>query len=389
LEQTWPDGQPALNTDANIVDYNIGERAATLLQHINRGKRGRGRGRGNLNPIIYKAPSTEIGTRRGSAVRGRSFLSRLPGLDALQSVNDRLKEVLSDFGDSSSGPATDPNDDNWSDANHKAAGKPQPVPKRPIVTNINSPSPNLVDKSSVGGNRDSSIEGLLEASKRHLFGQSKPQNDDDDQPNSDVLHTIAQSIEAIKKDVSYVKKMVTTQQLVQQREKRFLVIPGSSELFLQMLRTINGIVKLPFRSIEAINFQEKLFQKFDMWSFIVNVLLTNCTAGGSVFFTSNSLWTKLFSDELSKIIAWAAIGEPDAEDEDGGPRNRRTLGKSHQAFHMLRSKNPKLRSLMMREYNHISVLSCIFIQSSICSYVFQTWFKRNVPWMDFSHPQLS
>jgi hypothetical protein len=231
-----------------------------------------------------------------------------------------------------------------------------PVGKPPQhkAKNPTSPSPNK------------SAESLtVDASQSDLFGNpgvsSTPQSNtrrDLFSANSEDIELVAQEIlqeiRSLKQEVGLINKKLDVVTSLVPRDERFIVLAGSSALFENLLQTVHQIVQFPFHTLEQVNFHTRLLRQFDAYPFVLNVFFFNNTAGGSVFTVCNNLWNKMYSNKLSKKLAWADIGESsmvaeDYDDEEGGGRKKR-LGKNNKAFHKLRSENPELRNLMMRKY---------------------------------------
>jgi hypothetical protein len=229
-----------------------------------------------------------------------------------------------------------------------------PVVKKPVTPSPNNKSVDSVSRRSVSFN--DSIETVIDSqpsmtsqntARRELFSSSR---DEDVDPMSleEIAASLLLKISKMQGDIKEIKNQLIIQTMMTPRENRFLVIAGTSDLFMRIMRTVGGIVQLPFRSVRQINFQTRLIRQYVPYGFLLDIYLSNCTAGGSVFVTCNNVWIKLFSNRLSRKLAWAAIGEAVDYDEENDSKTK-PLGKSKQPFHMLRSQNPDLRNLMMRK----------------------------------------
>jgi len=61
--------------------------------------------------------------------------------------------------------------------------------------------------------------------------------------------------------------------------------------------------------------------------------------GGDVFVSARGIWNKVFTDRLSRRIAWASIGEGDEE-------GKKKIAGSQRMLYMIRQNCPHLRDLI-------------------------------------------
>jgi hypothetical protein len=223
-----------------------------------------------------------------------------------------------------------------------------------LAKNPSSPSPN---KSSVQSVKDKDEDSEIGFGNPSV--SSTPRRELLFSGNVDEIDKVAQEIlsevRSLREEMGSIKNKLDVLTNLLPRDHRFIVLPGSSVLFEQILQTVHSIVQFPFHTLEQANFHTRLLRKFECYAFVLNVFFFNNTGGGSVFTVCNNLWSKMYSNTLSKKLAWADIGESamvaeddDDDDEQGGRKKR--LGKNKRPFHKLRSENPELRNLMMRKY---------------------------------------
>jgi hypothetical protein len=239
----------------------------------------------------------------------------------------------------------------------------RPTPTKPPPSNndsIRSISFTNADGSTPAGTSQASSHRPLNLNDtsirqgvRSLFGSQEDTNKDDEDPPSvqELIWTMIDKINNLQADVTVVKKQLAVELMLKPQDGQFLIAAGSSQLYQRLLDTVESVLELPFHTVRNIGFQSKFLYKYEQWCFLLNVFLSCSCAGGSVFMTCNNVWNKLFSNHLSKKIAWSAIGDGvDAED------NTRELGRAKTKFHQLKSKNPTLKYLMMHVVRKRSVL---------------------------------
>jgi hypothetical protein len=180
--------------------------------------------------------------------------------------------------------------------------------------------------------------------RKNLFNASSASSD------SEQFETaVIDRLDSLMTELFQIKQQMYVFNLITAKETRFLVLPGNCELMSQIISTLSRMVDLPFHTLPQVNFQTKLVRKFDTYRYLVDVYITNTSAGGGVYSTCNNVWHKVFSDRLSRDISWASIGESSiCEGEEGG-RKTRGMGKEKRQFHQLRSENLELCQLLTRE----------------------------------------
>jgi hypothetical protein len=185
--------------------------------------------------------------------------------------------------------------------------------------------------------------------RKNLFAM-KDSVDPDQLSPEELVGKVMEKLISMHNDINQLQAELHVQTMLSPRDNRFLVIPGNCDLMDQLLQTVHRMVDFPFRSVKQLGFQKRILNEFPCYRLIIDIYLSNTTAGGGCFATCNNVWYKVFSNRLSRDIAWAAIGESEEKEEGAG--RTKGLGRDRKEFFQLKSQAPQLRDLLTRMYNH-------------------------------------
>jgi hypothetical protein len=184
-----------------------------------------------------------------------------------------------------------------------------------------------------------------------------------------LLSVVLQRTSAIQKQASeqadqiaQLKSQVKVLIGLKGRNKLFFILKGDSSLFHEMVNTIKRYIQFPLFHIKQLNFLEKLLGRFPFIFFVVVshsaflinycpfsncfdfffaqvVFFQSASMGGDVYMSARGIWNKLFTDRLTRRLAWAGFGQLDDE-------GYAKVGAAKRRLFMFRQVCPNVRNLV-------------------------------------------